>query len=114
MSNAGFEINSYYCTECKRTFTDKITLNSEYIWYQYSQRKLTLEQLAQDYDCSIRTIQRHLQKAHKAEIRDYPTTVNIVMDTAYFKRRFGVLVLFDSKTHQVFSSSCYSYTSFDM
>lgn len=91
----------FYCTKCKRTFIDKIALNSEQIWYEYSQRKLTLEQLAQDYNCSTRTIQRHLQKAQKAQIQAYPNTVNVVMDTTYFKRRFGVLVLLDSMTHQV-------------
>lgn len=91
----------YYCVVCQHTFIDKPRLNSDEIWYQYSQRKLTLAQLAKDYHCSVRTIQRHLNKACKHQINSYPSTATIVMDTTYFKRRFGVLVLVDSGTTQV-------------
>lgn len=48
------------------------------------------------YQCSERTIRRHLEKATKAEQNVFPNAVNIVMDTTHFKQRFAVLVLMDS------------------
>lgn len=91
----------YRCLVCLRTFTDTAYLNSDVIWHQYSKRKLTLAQLADDHQCSVRTIQRHLLKANKAQLNPHLTSANIIMDTTYFKRRFGVLVLMDSITSKV-------------
>ena len=42
-------------------------LNPEDIWFKYSSRKQTYQELAEEFGCSVRTIQRHIQKARKAE-----------------------------------------------
>nr|WP_238336867.1 hypothetical protein [Mannheimia pernigra] len=51
-----------------------------------------------EYQCSERTIRRHLEKALKAEQKALPQTASIVMDTTHFKQRFSVLVLMDSSS----------------
>lgn len=75
-------------------------LNSEDIWFKYSSKKQTYQELAEEFGCSVRTIQRHIQKARKAEPKPLPAVVNIIMDTTHFKRRFAVLILMDSLSKQ--------------
>ncbi|WP_442914794.1 IS256 family transposase, variant Zn-binding type [Mannheimia sp. USDA-ARS-USMARC-1261] len=89
-------IQRYKCLDCNRNFVASKRLNSEEIWFKYSSQKQTIQQLAFEYQCSERTIRRHLEKATKAEQKSLPQTVNIVMDTTHFKQRFAVLILMDS------------------
>ena len=59
-------------------------------------RQQTAAQLAAACGCSRQTILRHLKKAApKAQLAE-PQCTNVVMDTTYFGRRFGIMVLFDS------------------
>ena len=59
-------------------------------------RQQTAAQLAAACGCSRQTILRHLKKAAPKAQFAAPQCANIVMDTTYFGRRFGIMVLFDS------------------
>mgnify|MGYP003087976021 FL=1 len=59
-------------------------------------RQQTAAQLAAACGCSRQTILRHLKKAAPKAQFAAPQCANVVMDTTYFGRRFGIMVLFDS------------------
>jgi hypothetical protein len=58
-------------------------------------------QLAVKYDCSIRTIQRRIDSVSVVQKTTFPQVVNLLMDTTYFGRSFGVMVFKDSITGQI-------------
>ena len=61
-------------------------------------------QLAAQHGCSCKTIYRHLRRARIRETFPQPAKANIIMDTTYFGRSFGVMVLMDSISGQVLPS----------
>ena len=67
--------------------------------------KQTAAQLAAAYKCSSKTICHHLKKAAPQAQFTTPKCVNIVMDTTYFGRTFGVMVLMDSISGKALSVS---------
>ena len=94
----------YRCNDCKRLFNALNSPDLAQIWADYALGKQTYAQLAERYCCSVRTIQRHLQKSPKMPFNDnLPKRVNIVMDTTFFGRQFAVMVLMDSITKRVIS-----------
>jgi hypothetical protein len=66
------------------------------IWQEYTQGKQTYLQLAIKYDCSIKTIQRKIDSIITVSETSFPAQVNLLMDTTYFGRVFGVMVFKDS------------------
>ena len=73
------------------------------LWTDYSAGKQTAAQLAAQHGCSCKTIYRHLRRARIRETFPQPAKANIIMDTTYFGRSFGVMVLMDSISGQVLS-----------
>ena len=59
--------------------------------------------MAAIHKCSSKTICRHLKKAAPKAQFATPNRANVVMDTTYFGRTFGVMVLFDSISGQALS-----------
>jgi hypothetical protein len=57
--------------------------------------------LASKYDCSIKTIQRRLDLVKLCPEKSFPSKVNLLMDTTYFGRNFGVMVFKDSLTGSI-------------
>jgi len=51
--------------------------------------------------CSIRSIQRKIDQASVSRPEEFPSVVNVLMDTTYFGRTFGVMVFMNSFTGQV-------------
>ncbi len=95
-------IQRYKCNACNKTFTLKKKLNPINIWNDYSIGKQTYKQLAEKYHCSIRTIQRYLEKAPKTALNPpLSRYLNIIADTSFFGREFGILVLMDSLSKKV-------------
>ena len=86
----------YKCHDCGRQFDGGRRINPQALWQAYTAGKQTAAQLAAAYGCSRQTILRHLKKAAPKTRFAAPKCVNVVMDTTYFGRRFGVMVLFDS------------------
>ncbi|WP_423241170.1 IS256 family transposase, variant Zn-binding type [Glaesserella parasuis] len=94
----------YFCNECYKTFILKSKLDPIKIWTDYTSEKQTYQQLAEKYHCSVRTIQRYIDKAPKTALKPPSNRyLNIIMDTTFFCRYFGVLVLMDSNSNNVIS-----------
>ncbi|WP_423972711.1 transposase [Glaesserella parasuis] len=74
-------IQHYFCNECHKTFILKTKLDPIKIWTDYSIGKQTYKQLAEKYHCSIRTIQRYLEKAPKTALNPpLSRDLNIIAD----------------------------------
>ena len=87
----------YHCGSCKRQFIGGQRLNPNTLWQRYSEGKQSAAQLAAQYGCSIKTIRRHLSKAAtQGECALPQAPVNLIMDTTYFGRKWGVMVLYDA------------------
>jgi hypothetical protein len=66
------------------------------LWNKYLRKKQIYQELAAEYGCSARTIQRRLDE-HSVRLNEHsPAVVNVVMDTTYFGRNFGVMCFKDS------------------
>jgi hypothetical protein len=88
----------YKCLACGKQFVGGNRLNSNLIWKEYVDGKQTYVQLATKYNCSTKTIQRKIDSVVVSAKTDFPSAVNILMDTTYFGRSFGVMVFKDSIT----------------
>ncbi|HHW7570994.1 TPA: IS256 family transposase, variant Zn-binding type [Mannheimia haemolytica] len=92
----------YQCLSCNKTFTLKQKLNAELIWYDYSVGKQTQQQLADKYHCSPRTIRRYLEKSPKSLLKCPSHQYrNLIIDTTFFHRDFGIIVFIDSLSKKV-------------
>jgi hypothetical protein len=76
-------------------------LNKDNLWQDYTQGKQTYRQLAAKYDCSTKTIQRKIDAVTLSPNTTFPAVVNVLMDTTYFGRKFGVMVFKDSISGQI-------------
>ena len=80
----------YKCTACNKRFS--------------SDGKQTAAQLAEQHGCSLKTIRRHLTKAvTKAPGVTSQAAVNLIMDTTYLGRKWGVMVLYDAISKRALS-----------
>ncbi len=71
-------------------------LDNAQIWEAYTAGKQTYGQLAQQYGCSVKTIQRRIDFFTPSPNTTFEAVANVVMDTTYFGRCFGVMVFKDS------------------
>ena len=91
-------IQRYKCATCGKVFQVGFRLDSNKIWEEYTSGKQTYFQLSQKYNCSIKTIQRKIDKATVEQKTIFPGVSNVLMDTTYFGRELGVMVFKDSIT----------------
>ncbi|MCX8472074.1 MAG: hypothetical protein ORN85_00350, partial [Sediminibacterium sp.] len=70
--------------------------DKEEIWQEYKDGKQTYKQLSVKYNCSIKTIQRIIDKVEVKFCKEFSHKANVLMDTTYFGRHFGVMVFKDS------------------
>ena len=89
-------IQQYKCQCCNKYFNGGKRLNPQTLWQAYTIGKQTAAQLAEQYKCSRQTILRHLKAAIPKAQFATPSKANVIMDTTYFKRSFGIMVLMDS------------------
>lgn len=68
---------------------------------EYIEGKQTYSQLATKYNCSRKTIQRKLDIAIVFRESIFPSEANVLMDTTYFGRLFGLMVFKDSVTGSI-------------
>jgi len=73
-------------------------LDAQKIWEDYQQGKQTYAQLSVKYNCSKRTIQRHIDKYQPVAEIPVPQKVIVLMDTTYWGRSFGVMLFKDAIT----------------
>ncbi|WP_458249557.1 hypothetical protein [Glaesserella parasuis] len=84
MKKHGIQNNTqrYFCNEFYKTFILKTKLDPIKIWTDYTSGKQTYQQLAEKYHCSVRTIQRYIDKAPKTALRPpLNRYLNVIMDT---------------------------------
>ena len=89
-------IQRYKCNDCGRRFDGGIRRSKAQVITDYIEGKQTLEQLADKYQVSTRTIARDLEgMRYVQKISKYKQVV-IQMDTTYWGRYFGLMVIKDS------------------
>lgn len=90
----------YKCANCGKQFLGGNRLKNDLLWQDYLVGKQTYSQLAQQYNCSVRTIQRRLDKVKIDKKYKEPRKVIILMDTTYWGRSFGVMLFKDAMSKE--------------
>ena len=85
----------WFCKNCKHYFTGHRERDFHSHFEEYLSGKQTLIQLAQKHDVSVSTIQRRLRTIHSTRIISKEKDVVVLMDTTYWGRDFGVVMLYD-------------------
>lgn len=93
-------VQRYKCLLCGKQFIGGQRLISEKIWEDYTLGKQTYAQLAQRYNCSIKTIQRRIDSIKIEKPIPKSRKVIVLMDTTYWGRNFGVMLFKDSLTKE--------------
>ena len=57
--------------------------------------------MAATYGCSVKTIQRKIDLASVTRLTDFAPVINLLMDTTYFGKSFGVIVFKDSMSGKI-------------
>ena len=90
----------YKCYACGKQFLGGIRIFPEELWKAYTEGKQTYYQLAEQYQCSTRTIQRKLD-LHKVVLPEKAyRDVVVLMDSTYWGRLFGVMLFKDGITKE--------------
>lgn len=90
----------FKCRSCGKQFRGGSRLDNALLWQQYAAGKQTYAQLAERYGCSTKTIQRRLDNVKLQKQSTFEAAVNLLIDTTYFGRGFGVMVFQDSISGQ--------------
>lgn len=89
----------YKCFACGKQFLGGLRLNNFDLWKEYVDGKQTYLQLSVKYKCSVKTIQRRLDKFSIEKPTKQPRKIIVLMDTTYWRRgSFGVMLFKDSMT----------------
>ena len=91
----------YKCKDCGRQFKGGHRRNKIHVITDYVEGKQTLEQLSIKYKVSIRTIQRDLQGMRFVQKISKNKDVTIQMDTTYWGRNFGLMVIKDALRNKI-------------
>ena len=91
----------YLCKDCGRRFDGGFRRDKSQVITDYVEGKQTLSQLAHKYGVNEKTIRRDLEgMRHVQKISKYKQ-VTIQMDTTYWGRRFGLMVIRDATRGRV-------------
>ena len=86
----------YKCKDCGRRFDGGVRRDKSQVITDYVEGKQTLSQLALKYGVNEKTIRRDLEAMrHVQKISKYKQ-VTIQMDTTYWGRRFGLMIIRDA------------------
>ena len=86
----------YKCKDCGRQFVGGVRRDKSQVITDYVEGKQTLGQLALKYGVSEKTIRRDLAEMHHVQKISKYKQVTIQMDTTYWGRRFGLMVIRDA------------------
>lgn len=86
----------YKCKDCGRRFDGGIRRDKTQVITDYVEGKQTLSQLALKYGVNEKTIRRDLEGMHHVQKISKYKQVTIQMDTTYWGRRFGLMVIRDA------------------
>lgn len=90
----------YKCQHCGKQFLGGNRINNKQLWEEYTVGKQTYSQLAKKYNCSIKTIQRQIDKVKISVEKPIARKVIVLMDTTYWGRNFGVTLFKDAITKE--------------
>lgn len=93
-------VQRYKCAHCGKQFIGGTRINNQDLWHEYVYGKQSYLQLSQKYNCSVKTIQRRLDKVKVDNHAIQPRKVIILMDTTYWGRNFGVMLFKDAITKE--------------
>ena len=85
----------WFCKNCKHYFTGHREQDFHGLFQEYLSGKQTLVQLAEKHSVSVSTIQRRLRTIHSTRLISKDKDVVVLMDTTYWGRDFGVVMLYD-------------------
>lgn len=91
----------YKCNDCKRQFIGGRRRNKIQVITDYVEGKQTIEQLSVKYGVSSRTIQRDLKGMRYVQKIGKDKDVTIQMDTTYWGRNFGLMVIKDALRNKI-------------
>jgi hypothetical protein len=80
----------------RRQFSILRQIYIEEVWQLYSSGKQTCIQLAAQFSCSTKTVQRLPDKAFIIKRKEYSSVAVVIMDTTCFGLGFGVMVFRNS------------------
>lgn len=86
---------------CKRQFLDRKKLDNDRLYDDYLFGKQTIAQLSVQYGISKSTVRRRLSLKRPTRIISRNKDVIVLMDATYWGRRFGVVVMKDSRTGKI-------------
>jgi len=86
----------YKCKDCGRQFVGGIRRDKSQVITDYVEGKQTLEQLALKYGVNEKTIRRDLEGMRYVQKISKYKHVTIQMDTTYWGRNFGLMVIYDA------------------
>ena len=86
---------------CGRSFIIRKVVDSEALWRDYVFGKQTILQLSERYGISQSTVRRKLESIRVPCIVSSSKSVVVLMDTTYWGRNFGVVVMKDSRTKRI-------------
>ena len=91
----------YKCKDCNRQFTGGQRRDKSQVITDYVEGKQTLLQLASKYKVSERTIRRDLESMRFVRKKAKYKEVTVQLDTTYWGRRFGLMVIKDALRNKV-------------
>lgn len=91
----------YKCKDCGKQFIGGNRRNKSQVITDYIEGKQTLRQLALRYDVSERTIRRDLTGMHFVHSISKYKDVTVQLDTTYWGRRFGLMVIKDALRNKI-------------
>ena len=94
-------VQRYKCASCGKRFIGGKRSDDDLIWHEYLHGKQTYLQLSKKNNCSTKTIQRKIDAIKTQRQTTFTSVANVLMDTTYFGKKFGVMVFKDSITGQI-------------
>ena len=95
-------VQLFKCYSCRKQFLGGTRLDNAQLWHEYVEEKQTYFQLANKYNCTVKTIQRRLDRHNVGISLILPRKVIVLMDTTYWGRNFGVMLFKDSISKENF------------
>ncbi len=91
----------YKCQSCGRQFVIGFRIDDELLVRDYIEGRQTLVQLAAKYGVDKSTIWRHLRSMRHIRVIPRYKSVIVNMDTTYWERNFGLMVIKDSFRNRI-------------
>jgi len=96
-----YQKQRYLCKSCGKQFVFRQKIDNQDLYNDYVFGKQTLKQLSQKYKMSVSTVQRYLSSVQSTRVISSSKSVIVLMDTTYWGRKFGVVVMKDARSGKI-------------